>query len=573
VSDSRTLLFAEASNPATSPARLAKLAAKHFELHRAIAANPACYPGLLEWMRGCGTLEPLAPAVTHAPIAAQTPSITEASTRKAAHAAPSVPAFTVSRPDSLPVSSPLSSPISSTAGAGPGAPGGWQQPVLRASAAASAGRHRRRPGLLWGSIGVVVFLLAGGGVWAYASVLSKVSGSSTPQAAVEKLLTGAVSLDLLNVYGSLSPAEITSLRGPVETLGRIKLDSATSPTDYTSVFEKLRPNLNVSLSGLDFSVTDIGDGIAAVAVTGGQLHVDGDPNALAGLWMDAVKTQLTAQLKATGATDEQVAASLEKTRAAAAAGIDAALPYDRSASDLKQDLGRDITAVAVQEGGSWYVSPLLTGFEQGFQDRLRADPTLTRGALVAPATYATPDDAVRGLADGVSAYLTRGDSGALAAALPLAERRLVSLYGVPTAPSDGRSLNVTNVGVSSTVSGDTARITLDDLSFAGESDSVPYAFSISGVCATAGSASGPKICLDQIPVFAKLGAQDLRLIAVHEGDGWFVSPLHTVADASSIVINRVAQLSQSGELADLFTTRADAPLTSDDTAPADEGAY
>ncbi|MCI4658184.1 hypothetical protein [Cryobacterium zhongshanensis] len=47
----------------------------------------------------------------------------------------------------------------------------------------------------------------------------------------------------------------------------------------------------------------------------------------------------------------------------------------------------------------------------------------------------------------------------------------------------------------------------------------------------------------------------------------------TLADASSIVINRVAQLSQSGELADLFTTTADTPLTSDETAPADEGAY
>ncbi|MEB0292367.1 hypothetical protein QN351_17880, partial [Cryobacterium sp. 10C2] len=444
MSDSRTLLFAEAANPATSPARLAKLAAKHFDLHRAIAANPACYPGLLEWMRGCGTLEPLAPALTQSPIAAQAP------TRKAAHAEPSVPAYAVSRPVSLPMSLPVSGPV----GAGSGAPGGWQQPVVRASAAASAGRRRRRPGLLWGSIGVAVLLLAGGGVWAYASVFSKIGGSSTPQAAVEKLLTGAVSLDLLNVYGSLSPSEITSLRGPVETLGRIKLDSATSPTDYTAVFEKLRPNLNVTLTGLDFSVTDIGDGIAVVAVTGGQLHVDGDPNALAGLWMDAVKSQLTEQLKATGSTDEQVAASLEKTRAAAVAGIDAALPYDRSASDLKQDLGRDVTAVAVQEGGSWYVSPLLTGFEQGFQDRLRADPTFTRGAIVAPATYVTPEDAVRGLADGVSAYLARGDSGALAAALPLAERRLVSLYGVPPSSVDGRSLNVTNVGVSSTVSGD-----------------------------------------------------------------------------------------------------------------------
>ncbi|MCI4658183.1 variant leucine-rich repeat-containing protein [Cryobacterium zhongshanensis] len=523
MSDSRTLLFVEAANPATSPARLAELAAKHFDLHRAIAANPACYPGLLEWMRGCGTLEPLTPAAAQAPLVAQAPTVVdaqapsaaqaqapraaqaqaqspavtdaEAPTRRAAHAAPSVPAYAVSRSDSLPVSGPVSGPLSGSAGAGSGAPGGWQQPIVRASAAASAGRRRRRPCLLWGSIGVVVLVLAGGGVWAYASVFSKSGGSSTPQAAVEKLLTGAVSLDVLNVYGSLSPAEISSLRAPVETLGRIKLDSATSPTDYTAVFEKLRPNLNVTLTGLEFSVTDIGDGIAAVAVNGGQLHVDGDPTALASLWMDAVKSQLTAQLKATGSTDEQVAASLEKTRAAAVAGIDAALPYDRSASDLKQDLGRDVTAVAVHEGGSWYVSPLLTGFEQVFQDRLRADPTLTRGPLVAPAIFATPEDAVRGLADGVSDYLTRGDSGALAAALPLAERRVVSLYGAHAASVDGRSLNVTNVGVSSTVSGDTARITLDDLSFAGESDSVPYAFSISGVCATVGSASGARVCL------------------------------------------------------------------------------
>lgn len=43
-------LLAEASDPATSPARLADLARRHPELRPAIAANPSAYDGLRGWI-------------------------------------------------------------------------------------------------------------------------------------------------------------------------------------------------------------------------------------------------------------------------------------------------------------------------------------------------------------------------------------------------------------------------------------------------------------------------------------------------------------------------------------------
>ena len=49
-----TALHTEASNPLTDPARLASLAAEHPSLGAAVAANPAAYEGLLDWLAQYG---------------------------------------------------------------------------------------------------------------------------------------------------------------------------------------------------------------------------------------------------------------------------------------------------------------------------------------------------------------------------------------------------------------------------------------------------------------------------------------------------------------------------------------
>ncbi|WP_166785425.1 hypothetical protein [Cryobacterium cryoconiti] len=501
----------EAADPQTPQARLAEIAAAHPELHPVIATNPACYPGLLDWMRASGTL-------TDAP--------TDVSVPADQVPADQVPADQVPA-DQVPVATPA---------------------------------RRKRGLIIGGSIALVAVLVGGAGIWAYGAVFSKLGGAATPEAAVEQLLTGAADLDPIAVYGALSPAEIESLKAPLERLGDVKLDAdADDDTDYKALTEELIAEITISVTDLEFSVEEIADGVAAVSVESGELKMDGDPETIAGLYVDLVRPQLTAQLTDYGYSKSEIKQELADARDSAEDELTDFLPYSLTAGEMADDLGRDPSIVAVEEDGDWFVSPLLTLGETLYQTQSESDSSVTRGSLIAPSdadSFATPEEAAEGFAEAIAAYVGDGEASGLAAALPLPERRLMSLYGDLFEYDGYGSLTLAEFSVTSKTDGDRARMMIDEGIFEGDGSYLPDSIEIAGVCGTisAASSSSQTGCLDEIPGLDELGVADMRVIAVREGDGWFVSPLETLFDATAIAVDNAARLSDEGKLTDIFAS-------------------
>ncbi|TFD59849.1 hypothetical protein E3T39_09175 [Cryobacterium suzukii] len=500
MTDSTSPLHREAADPATPQARLAEIAAAHHELHPVIAGNPSCYPALIEWMLQLGTIAPVMP----------------------------VPAPAASAP-----ANPYAQP-------------------------GQTSKRPRKKLLIWGSIGVVVLLVAGGGVWAYGAVFSKLGGASSPTAAVEKLLEGTADMDLISLYGSLSPAEVESFKAPIDQLGTIAMDDENGdPIDMPELINTLVDSLNITLTGLELEAEDIEEGIAVVTITAGELTMNGDAETIADAYLEVVAPQLRLQQESWGYDESDTESMIADLRESSIDELNDLLPFTQTAADLADTLGHDATIVTVREGGSWYVSPLLTTGENILQS---GSDDSRRGSLVAAddvVTFDTADAAAEGFAEAVIAFGENGDYDDLAAVLPEAERRFLSLYGDALMPTDGDgdydNLQITDFAVTPQVAGDIAHLDIDGIVIEGDGYNWPYRTEISGVCVTTDSGySSFDGCLDDAAWMKELGAGSWRVLSVQEKSGWFVSPMRTVADVTGIAVQNLVRLSQDGKLDRLY---------------------
>ncbi|WP_104193426.1 hypothetical protein [Cryobacterium sp. Y82] len=519
MTDSTFPLHREAADPATPQARLAEIAAAHHELHPVIAGNPSCYPALIEWMLQLGTIAPVTPAPAQVTPTAAAPFA--AAPVQAADAAVSALANPYAKPG-------------------------------------QTSKRPRKKLLIWGLIGVVVLLVAGGGVWAYGAVYSKLSGASSPTAAVEKLLDGTAKIDLISLYGSLSPAEAESFKAPIDQLGTIAMDDENGdPIDLPELINTVVDNLNITLTGLELEAEDIEDGIAIVTITAGELTMNGDAETITDAYLEVLAPQLRLQQEAWGSDDSDIDSMIADLRESSIDDLNDLLPFTQTAADLADTLGHDATIVTVREGGSWYVSPLLTTGENILQS---GSDNFTRGSLLAAddvATFDTADAAAEGFAEAVIAFGENGDYDDLAAVLPEAERRFLSLYGDALMPTDGDgdydNLQITDFGVTPQGAGDTAHLDIDSIVIDGDGYSWPYRTEFSGVCVTTESGySSFDGCLDDAVWMKELGADSWRVLAAQDKSGWFVSPMRSAADVTGIAVKNLVRLSQDGELDRLY---------------------
>ncbi|WP_104195839.1 hypothetical protein [Cryobacterium sp. M15] len=527
MTDSTLPLHLEAADPATPQIRLAEIAAAHHELHPVIAGNPSCYPALIEWMLQLGTITPVMPAPAEVTPTAAVPCVAApfeaagATPRQAADAAASALANPYARPD-------------------------------------QSSKRPPKKLLIWGSIGVIVLLVGGGGVWAYGAIFSKLGGASSPTAAVEKLLAGTADRDLISVYGSLSPAEVESFKVPIDQLGAIAMDDENGdPVDMPELINTVVDSLNITLTGIELEAEDVEDGIAVVTITAGELTMNGDAETIADAYLEVVGPQLRLQQESWGSDDRNTDSMIADLRESSIEELNDMLPFTQTAADLADTLGHDATIVTVREGGSWYVSPLLTTGENILQS---GSHDSTRGNLVAAddaATFDTAAAAAEGFAEAVIAFGENGDYGDLAAVMPESERRFLSLYGDALMPTDGDgdfdNLQVTDFSVTPEVNGDTAHLDLDSIVIEGDGYNWPYRSEFSGVCvATDSGYSSFEGCLDDASWMKELGADSWQVLAVEEKSGWFVSPMRTVADVAGIAVGNLVRLSQDGKLDRLY---------------------
>ena len=588
MTDQNDPIAAEAADPGTAPARLAQIATEHEPLRAVVAANPATYPALLDWLDQVGdphtkatvawvrsggheaaaayaasqaaAPQPVAPQ----PVAPQ-PTPPQPVAQQAIPPQPVAPQ--TAAPQGAAAPSPFQSPSAPYGAPVPGAPAAQNYPQYSPSAYAPAAAYpgaaagpeaaapRPRKSKKWWFIGIaagLVVLLAGGGVFAYVTIFSKLGGASSPEASVDKLFTGIADFDAVSMYGAISPSEIGTLQTSFDRLKDIKLTEDGDTVDYEKLVKAVSDNTTIELKDVEYETEEIAEDISAVTIVSGSVHIDTDPEAVADAYMAVAREQIEAQSDSLGYTGSEVDDLVAESREQIVTQLEDAMPFDLDTDQIEETLGKPFSLVSVKEGGSWYISPLLSIGEYAL-DASGGE----RGALVDAAEFGSPEDALQGFLDGTNTAIADGDFDALAASLPLAERRFVSLYGSALAGSAnfegaGSGFTIDTLEVTPDVSGDIARIAIDKLvlSIDGVSD---FSYEIRGVCATVVSEySDDGGCLTDIPQAEKLGLGEAKIVAVKEDGDWFVSPLSTLSDIGAIVSEHAVELSNAGELEDLF---------------------
>ena len=606
MTDQNDPIAAEAANPGTAPARLAQIATEQASLRAVVAANPATYPALLDWLDQVGdehtratvawvrsgghaaaaayaasqaASQPAAPQpVAPQPAAPQTPTppvVPQFSAPQASSPQPPTPQYGATQApvpqygatQPYPTAAAGTQPYPATAATQPypaaAAAGGYAAAGYPATGYPPAGYPadgsgtppRPRKSKKWWFIGIaagLVVLLAGGGVFAYVTVFSKLGGASSPEASVEKLLSGVADFDAVSIYGAISPSEIGTLEDSFSRLKDIQLTDEGETVDYEKLVAAVTDNTKVELKDVEYETEEIAEDISVVTIVSGSVHIETDPEAVADAYVAVAREQYEAQSDALGYSESEIDDLVDEGREQIVTQLEESMPFDLDTDQVEETLGKPFSLVSVKEGGSWYISPLLSIGEYAL-DAAGGE----RGELVDAAEFGSPEDALQGFLDGTNAVIADGDIEALAAALPLAERRFVSLYGPALVDGAnfrgaGTGFSVDTLEVTPDISGDIARIAIDKLAITIEGIG-DYSYEISGVCATAVHlGEEDESCLTDVSQAEKLGLGEARIVAVKEDGGWFVSPLSTLSDIGAIVSEHVVELSDKGELEDLF---------------------
>ena len=532
------------NDPHTSPTLLADIAARRPDLWPAIDAHPAAYPGLREWIAASRAARPPLPAVSAADAAAMSAVSAPGPTAVPAHLAETVPL----------------------------------DPFVPAS---SAPTPRRRKGLIIGLIaGASALVLAtGGGIIAWNVLTAQAAGAATPSAAAERLFTGVIGVDLMRVAGSISPAEAQIVLPSLEALNEL---GEESDVETTEALADLAAALEVTVTEeLVWDEHEIAEGVTRVTLTAGAVEVDGDPEAIADAVMRFAEPLARAYGDASGLSDGDFDRQLAEMRDELIAEIE--LPQTVTVDDIRDETDTDPYVVAVQENNAWYVSPVLTSAEYALMQQSGAD-ALERSDVPGPtidgARFDSPEAAIDGVNEGLEEFALTGAIEKYAAALPLAERRLVSLYASSFADAAGTpAMTAFDITGDVAVERDGARALLlpDGLTFAwttlAEYTDVDLSgeLTITGHCWEGftespidyGFAQEPAPGSDQVAKqesagcldrettgldFALLGVEEWRGVAIEENGSWFVSPYASTGYTLGVLVEHLVELIQDEEL-------------------------
>ena len=470
-----------------------------------------------------------------------------------------------------------------------GAPGATPYPAPPQGASG-----KRKTLIIVLSAAAVLLLAVGGGLWWFFG--AKLGASATPEAAAKKLVSSITSMDPLALYGSFAPSEFKSFEPAGKSL--LEVQTEEDAKNAEQFISDVKREVKVStVAPIETSTTEIVENqVERVAFESGIIELDGDPARIAEVVMAFYIPMLELQYEQWGG--ELSEGEMTAMRENFEEELQNNLPYRLDFSEL------EITVVSVREGGGWYVSPLLTAADYAHLAAHSSDRVLG-DEIASPAKNGanTPEAA----AENLSRAIVDGDYDAVVEQLPLPERRLLSVYGESLFEASYTSIEEFEYAMSevsldeskfsSETNGDTARVSIENLSasWVDPYDGNEQYFSVTGSCAVFGGERKNYIdyysseyeqlwqqflrsssydyddflrsrgyeeyewrsyedegCLKDVPMFGELGSEEWRIIAVKEDGAWKISPIGTAASISTIISEKLNELSKKGELGSLF---------------------
>ena len=513
--DPASWTWAEATHPATPAADLAEMAANRPDLRPGIASNPSTYPDLRTWLGQLGDAQVNAALVGGV-------------------AAPPAAAPAAAMPGAVPTAQPPVEPSSAhpyEALSNPQTPVAYamlpNQADLQLKAAAAAAtaastpkpRNRKRIALIAGGSAFAVLVAGGAGaaIWWRTTM----DGATSAEGAVTDFLTAATSKDPLPLFGSLAPSERSLLSAGAERVqSTIPDGSASAPlgSDVQDLIDAVQ--IEFDPASVKLRVNEISEDISIVEVRSGEVTVTVDAATIAEVVTDWSAERINANDYSVTADDVQdyLDDAIQEANGS----------HTFTVRDFEEQTGADLIFVSVKEGGRWFVSPMMTVAEYAYVEASQWSDLPRRGneVLEAGDGYDTPEGAVEALAD--LRFSANGElNDEVIESLPLAERRLASIYGATLSNlSDPPPFNLTVDRAE--VTGATASVYLSDLwsneaDWSWEDDVQPHLDGVSGPDPTLRGLLGTSSILRP-----GLSLENLPIGAVKEGGRWYVSPLHTV---------------------------------------------
>lgn len=508
--DPRTEAWQDLFDRGTSPQRLQEIALNYPDFRQAVLEHPNVYPELADWI-------------------AQQPAAVTPQPEVPAHAGSEfAPGKGYLPDDDLRPSVPLETPTS-----------GSRLPKI----------------LLVSAVSVLALALVGGLIF-WLTIGRKIQGAATPEGAVEKLIAATVEADPLSLYGSLAPSEIAPMR---ELLEEAKsLQGVEGSDEAFSGLEEIWAELEISVTDLEFDLVVLDEGITRVDVIAGEVTIKGNERELKNKILEWAEHSL----ETSGLSEELVDGSIAEMEYGLEDFFDYNWPVNAEIADLFDaaeshgDYNRWFTGVpivTVEEGGRWYVSPLLT-YGELFRvmhetSYYNAGP-YRYGKVPDALDAASPQEAFTNLAAGVERLVERGRPNDFIAALPLAERRLFGLHSAmfENAQGGGKLDIAGTVQVISQI-GNRSILRPDGVVIVYEDEwNYTYEYEFDGLCGTYTDdwSYSSRFCLDKDLDDAAgfdlgLDLTNLGLVAVRENGNWHLSIVNSLAQLAAVALENIDQ--------------------------------
>jgi hypothetical protein len=400
--------------------------------------------------------------------------------------------------------------------------------------------RRRAPAMVAGAL-----LIAGGAVFAATSLMGS-DGASSPEAAADALFDAASDEDLLGVIDSLATGERDVLTDPVEdiNLELQRLGILEPGVKLTGI-----PGVDLEFDDVEYEVSDLADGLAAVEIVGGTASATVIPDEV------PIGVELSEAI-------EDISGE--------AVDIEA----DTTSDDMAD---ADITLVAIDDDG-WHIS---LGYSVAESARRGSGEPLPDFDAVQPDGADTPEGVVRELADAAAELdlrraITLVDPTELPALHDYAPLFLDDYEDALAEEDDRPEVTISTLETSASVDGDvaTVAITAIEATIAADGDSVRFGFD--GECTTfevddgVGGADDEvnEVCVgetdeavDDLGVPFDAAAFDGAGIVVHRVDGeWYAAPGRTTLD---LLVRTFAALGDDtlDAFSDLFDEDGELDLT------------